>query len=427
MQLFKETNINFIGNARYFLALSAVLIVAGAASMALKGGLKMGIDFKGGTLVYVKFKSAPKVDDIRRALESKGLVVSTLQPFEDGDELKIDLDLASEDSSLSMGREQISQVLQSVYPPEPGKLDFNNASPEALASQLKQSPQLAALPPDQIEKAAQALIDVRDNAPHLGLIRDYADLQGTAGVEAPILAALPEQTFLAEFAVRGVEVVGPKIGRDLQVQALNATLAALAAMGVYLALRFEWIYGLAAVLAVFHDVFVTLGFFSFFDQAIDLNVIAALLTLVGYSVNDTIVIFDRVRENLKLTHRMPLAELMNRSVNQTLSRTVLTSGLTFIPILFLYLFGGEVLRGFSFALLVGVIVGSYSTIFVASPIVLWWRKIIGADKERRSTSRASETAPEGTSVAATRKDSVRKKQTGQKPSREEEKSAKPRS
>jgi preprotein translocase subunit SecF len=428
MQLFKETNIEFIGNARYFVALSTVLILASATSIALRGGLKLGIDFKGGTLVYVKFKSAPKVDDIRQALESKGLAVSTLQPFEDGNELKIDLDLVSDDSSLSAGREHIRDALYSVYPAEPGKLDFNNASPEALAAQLKKSSQLAALPPDQIEKAAQALIDLRDDAPHLGLIRDYADLQGTSGVPAPVLAALPEQTYLSEFAVRGVEVVGPKIGRDLQIQAINATLAALAAMGVYLALRFEWIYGLAAVIAVFHDVFVTVGFFSFFDQAIDLNVIAALLTLVGYSVNDTIVIFDRVRENLKLTHRVPLAQLMNRSVNQTLSRTVLTSGLTFIPILFLYLFGGEVLRGFSFALLVGVIVGSYSTIFVASPIVLWWRKVIGVDKERRAGARTPESAAEGSAAAANRKDSMRAKQTGQqKSSREEEKSAKPRS
>lgn len=426
MQLFKETNIDFIGRQRYFIALSVVLMLAGTISMIAKGGLKLGIDFKGGTLLYVKFKNTPSVDDLRAALTSRGLSVSTLQPFEDGNELKIDLDLVSDAATISAGREKMIEVLHSVYPVQPGKLDFNNIGPETLASRLKENSQLTqSLPPDQIEKAAQALVDIRDQAPHLGLIREFADLQGAAGVDPAILAALPENTYLGEFAVRGVEVVGPKIGRDLQIQALNATLAALAAMGVYLALRFEWIYGVAAVLAVFHDVWVTLGFFSFFDQAIDLNVIAALLTLVGYSVNDTIVIFDRVRENLKLTHRVPLAELMNRSVNQTLSRTVLTSGLTFIPVICLYLFGGEVLRGFSFALVVGVIVGSYSTIFVASPLVLWWRKVVGADGGRRSNSRPSETAPEGTSTAAKRKDPVRKNQAGQqKPSREEQKSAK---
>jgi preprotein translocase subunit SecF len=405
MQLFKETNIDFIGRQRHFVAFSVMLMLASTISIIAKGGFRLGIDFKGGTLLYVKFKSAPSVDELRSALTSQGLLVSTLQPFEDGNELKIDLDLVSDGETLSKGREQIVKVLNSVYSAQPDKLDFNNASAEALASRLRENPQLTqSLPPDQIEKAAQILIDIRDQAPHLGLIREFADLQGAAGVDAAILAALPENMYLGEFAIRGVEVVGPKIGRDLQIQALKATLAALAAMGVYLAFRFEWIYGVAAVLAVFHDVFVTLGFFSFFDQAIDLNVIAALLTLVGYSVNDTIVIFDRVRENLKLTQRVPLAELMNRSVNQTLSRTVLTSALTFIPVLCLYLFGGEVLRGFSFALVVGVIVGSYSTIFVASPIVLWWRKVVGApDGGRRSNSRPSETAAKGTGAAKSAK------------------------
>lgn len=380
MQLFKATNIDFIGRQRYFIGLSLLFIVAGAASMIAKGGLKMGIDFKGGTLLYVKFKTAPRVDDIRAALTARGLSVSTLQPFEDGNELKIDLDLTS-DQEISAGRDQIVEALNSVYPVEPDKLNFNDAGPSSLAARLAEEDNLIqSFASDAIESAAETLIGIRDNAPHLGLIRDYSVLQGAEGVDPAILAALPEVTYLGEFAIRGVEVVGPKIGADLQVQALKATLAALAAMGVYLAFRFEWIYGLAAVLAVFHDVFVTLAFFSFFNESIDLNGVAGLLTLVGFSVNDTIVIFDRVRENLKLSRRAPMKELMNRSVNQTLSRTVMTSALTFIPVLCLYLFGGEVLRSFSFALLVGVIVGSYSTIFVASPIVLWWRDVISKSR-----------------------------------------------
>jgi preprotein translocase subunit SecF len=145
-------------------------------------------------------------------------------------------------------------------------------------------------------------------------------------------------------------------------------------MLLYIAFRFEWIYGVAAVIAVFHDVLITVGFFSLFDREIELNVIAALLTLVGYSMNDTIVIFDRVRENKKLGRRMPLGDLLNLSVNQTLARTVLTSGLTFAAVLCLFIFGGEVLRGFSFTLVVGIIIGSYSSIFVASPILLWWQE-----------------------------------------------------
>src|SRR6476659_248232 len=154
-------------------------------------------------------------------------------------------------------------------------------------------------------------------------------------------------------------------------------------MLVYIAFRFEWVYGAAAVLAVFHDVLITLGLFSIFHFEISLTVIAALLTLVGYSMNDTIVIFDRIRENLKLSRREPLEVLINRSVNQTLSRTIMTSGLTFLTVVALFLFGGPVLHGFSFALVVGIIIGTYSSVFVASPIVLFWHDFV--DGRRKTT------------------------------------------
>ena len=144
-------------------------------------------------------------------------------------------------------------------------------------------------------------------------------------------------------------------------------------MLVYIAFRFEWIYGVAAVIACFHDTIITIGLFSLFGKEIDLTVIAALLTLVGYSMNDTIVIFDRIRENLKILRREPLESLINKSVNQTLSRTVMTSGLTFLTVIALFLFGGPVLHNFSFALVVGIIIGTYSSVFVASPIVLFWQ------------------------------------------------------
>ena len=175
----------------------------------------------------------------------------------------------------------------------------------------------------------------------------------------------------------------------MQWQAIKATLFALAGMLVYIAFRFEWIYGIAAVIAVFHDVFITIGFFSLFGREIELTVVAALLTLVGYSTNDTIVIFDRVRENRRVTRRSSLTQLLNLSINQTLSRTVLTSGLTLIAVMCLFIFGGEVLRGFSFALVVGVLVGTYSSIFVASPVLLWGQERVasrsaGGRRERRT-------------------------------------------
>jgi preprotein translocase subunit SecF len=377
MELFGETNIDFLGRRNIFYAVSLALILAGVGSLIMKGGPKLGIDFKGGTLVYVKFKDAPNLDSIRNALTSKGLEVATLQPFEEGEEdheLKIDLNLDG-DIVATSGKDQLIETLHGLYPGDAAKLDFNNAGVEALNDRLRRNAQVANSPlsSDEVRQAAEALIAFRDNPPNSGLLKDFSQASSVQGVTPDIMSGLQAETYLGEFAIRGVEVVGPKVGKDLQWEALKATMAALGGMLIYIAFRFEWIYGVAAVLAVFHDVIVTVGFFSLFNREIELTVIAALLTLVGYSMNDTIVIFDRVRENRKLTRKLGLEELLNRSVNQTLSRTVLTSGLTFVAVLCLFIFGGEVLRGFSFALVVGIIVGSYSSIFVASPLLLWWQ------------------------------------------------------
>jgi preprotein translocase subunit SecF len=160
------------------------------------------------------------------------------------------------------------------------------------------------------------------------------------------------------------------VGSDLQRQAVFATLYALGGILVYIAFRFEWIYGAAAVFAVFHDTLITLGFFSLFNYEINLTVIAALLTLVGYSVNDTIVIFDRVRENLKVRRKDDLEVILNDSINQTFSRTILTSALTFLTVIALFLFGGEIINNFAFAMVIGIIVGSYSSFAIAAPLVL---------------------------------------------------------
>ena len=385
MQLIGQTKIDFVGKRRWFLALSALLLAAGAGSAALRGGLKFGIDFKGGTLVYVKFREAPNLERIRGALAAKGLNVATLQPFQDSaeaHELKIDLDLAGELVETS-GKAQVIETLREIYPLPGDKLDFNNATGEDLAARLRDDPAVRAqgLSGPEVQQAADALIAWRDQAPRSGLVRDAAEFAGAEGVPAAALAALEAQTALGGFHIGGVEVVGPKIGAELQWQAIKATLCALAGMLVYVAFRFEWLYGLAAVIAVFHDVFITVGIFSLVGREIELTVVAALLTLVGYSMNDTIVIFDRVRENRKTTKRHSLAELLNLSINQTLSRTVLTSGLTLVAVVCLFVFGGEVLRGFSFALVVGVLIGTYSSIFVASPVLLWGQE--------RLTARAS--------------------------------------
>jgi len=205
-----------------------------------------------------------------------------------------------------------------------------------------------------------------------GVLGSLDELKAVA--PAQVIAALQERFFVSNFAVRNVEIVGPQVGAQLQRQAILATMYSLLGMLVYLWFRFELIYGVAAVVAVFHDTLITIGAFSLTNKEITLTVIAAILTLVGYSMNDTIVIFDRIRENLKTMRRQSFADITNISINQTLSRTILTSGLTFLTVLSLYVFGGEVLRGFSFALVIGILIGTYSSVAVAAPMLVAYQE-----------------------------------------------------
>jgi preprotein translocase subunit SecF len=250
-----------------------------------------------------------------------------------------------------------------------GKQDLNNASVLALKTYLLQKdPLRAGTDADQRYGAqAQAIVDYRDKTKG-GVLTSLDELRGAA--DPAVAASLQDGFFLSNFAVRNVEIVGPQVGAQLRKQALLATAYSLAGMLIYLAVRFEWIYGVAAVVTVFHDTLITVGAFSLMNKEISLTVIAAILTLIGYSNNDTIVVFDRIRENLKLMRREKLSDIVNRSINQTLSRTILTAGLTFLTVLALFLFGGEVLHGFSFALVIGILIGTYSSIAIAAPILV---------------------------------------------------------
>jgi preprotein translocase subunit SecF len=255
---------------------------------------------------------------------------------------------------------------------DPSKQDINAASPETIADVLvrKDPLGLGANASDRYAQLAKQLADYRDRTAR-GVVASVDDLR-QAGATPAVVSALKDSFYASPFAVINVEIVGPKVGSELRRQAIYVTLYALAGMLVYIAFRFEWVYGAAAVLAVFHDVLITLGLFSLLHFEISLTVIAALLTLVGYSMNDTIVIFDRIRENVRLMRREPFAAIVNRSINQTLSRTILTSGLTFLTVLVLFIMGGDVLRSFSFALVVGILVGTYSSFGIAAPLVVAW-------------------------------------------------------
>ena len=383
IELFKQPNIDWMGKAKYFFALSGILLLAGWTSIIFKGGLRYGIDFKGGTNVDVRFAQPPNVDKLRRGLAAQGLGNTEIQSISDianpnSNEVVIFVEGKGQDEQALEGasREKVLGALKATYGvSDSSKPDFNFATQTSLAALLTERDplNLSVNASDRYQLLAKKLLDYRDKNAN-GVLTNFDDLSKVDGLTAPVLAALKDSYALGPFAIRKVEVVGPKVGAELRQQAIFVTLYALGGMLVYIAFRFEWVYGAAAVLAVFHDVLITLGFFSLLHFEISLTVIAALLTLVGYSMNDTIVIFDRIRENNRLLRRESFADVVNKSINQTLSRTILTSGLTFLTVLVLFLMGGQVLRAFSFALVVGIVVGTYSSFGIAAPLVVAWNR-----------------------------------------------------
>ncbi len=370
MTEFKNANIDFLGKKWYFIAFSLIFSVAGVVSLIVHHGPNWGIDFRGGTLVYVKFSHTPDDNAVRAAMDRAGLHNARIQSYgvAGSNEELIDLPVQeTSEQALDQGKIKIISALQRNAPPD--KQDLNNTSSLSLKAYLQKKDALH-LGTDAQQKyaaAAQAIVDYRDKTLG-GVLSSMDQLRGVT--DPAVLASLQDGFFLSDFGVYQVEIVGPQVGSQLRKQAFLATVYSLGGMLVYLAFRFELIYGVAAVITVFHDTLITIGVFSLTGKPISLTVIAAILTLIGYSNNDTIVVFDRIRENLKLMRREKLADVVNRSINQTLSRTILTAGLTFLTVLALFLFGGEVLHGFSFALVIGILIGTYSSIAIAAPILV---------------------------------------------------------
>ena len=369
MEFFHDVNIDFLGKKWYFLAFSLIFSVAGVLSMLFWHGIPWGVDFRGGTLVYVKFSHTPDDNAIRAELDRAGLHNFKIQTELGTNQVLIDLDVReTSEQALDQGKLTIIKALETNAPA--GKIDLNNASSLTIKNYLMdKDPLHAGTDADQKYTAqAQTIADYRNNSMG-GVLSSMDQLKGSSADPA-VVASLGDGFFLSDFGVRDVAIVGPQVGAQLQKQAALATIYSLAGMLVYLGFRFEWIYGVAAVVTVFHDTLITVGAFSLTKTDISLTVIAAILTLIGYSNNDTIVVFDRIRENIKLMRREKLSDIVNRSINQTLSRTILTAGLTFLTVLALFLFGGEVLHGFSLALVIGILIGTYSSIAIAAPILV---------------------------------------------------------
>ncbi|MBS1832577.1 MAG: protein translocase subunit SecF [Acidobacteria bacterium] len=372
MEIFKNTNFDFLGKKWPFIIASLLLTLAGIVSLIVKGGPRYGIDFRGGVLMYVRFNSEPPENKIRQALQAKIPGEVIIQRISGTNEVIVSTELSQDERAQSENRQKMQDIFAATFGQQNGKRDFHNSSAEDLMNILRAAP--TGLTGPQLQEVVQTILDYRNKPPRSGLIGSFDELSPLPGVLPVIVNTLKEQTYLSPFAIRNIEVVGPKVGKELQTKALNATLLALGGMLIYIAFRFEWMYGVAAVIAVLHDTIITIGIFSLANKEISLTVIAALLTLVGYSMNDTIVVFDRIRENLRgIRTKSDFDSLVNASINQTLSRTVLTSGLTFLTALALWIFGGEVLNGFSFALVVGIIVGTFSSVFIASPILIFLR------------------------------------------------------
>lgn len=340
-----------MGWRKPLIAVSILILLAGLISavgrQVTDGGtnaFNLGVDFQGGTFITAKFKGQkPSEDDIRSALQNVGVNEAVIQ------------------SSIDKQDEVLIKV----------PLIEGSAENQTVAN---------------TQTAPETQTQTSLNDAGRNKVREALN---TFGKEAEGTTALADDP-AASYKIVGTDYVGPVAGEALRRQAVIATLLGLVGILLFIAFRYDWTYAAGAVIAVFHDVLITLAFFSVFQWEVSLTVLAALLTLVGFSVNDSIVIFDRIRENLTLHRDRSLYALTNQSINQTMSRTIVTNGLVFLSVLALVLFGGEVLRGFSLALFVGCITGTYSTIAIASPIAIWWQDKLGAAEVKRTEAQRTE-------------------------------------
>ncbi|NTV79888.1 MAG: protein translocase subunit SecF [Candidatus Aminicenantes bacterium] len=376
MQLFKTPHIQFLKYKYVALAATAVIVAAGVLNITAFKGLKLGVDFGEGTLLRIMLRTPSDEGDIRNLLQTVGLGKSVVQSSgKTGREFQIRAveainTKATEQDQLEAHEKLADKIIQALRGDDGaaerarGLVDLNVADERTLTSLLE-----GAFPgsgPD----AAQRILSYRKQT---GIITNLQDLAGI-GLKPEVLTFLQEKTYLGKMTVMSRETVGPQVGADLRRKAVQATIWSLIGMLVYIALRFRLEYGVAAIFTLFQDVLITMTVYSFTSREINLPIIAGVLTIVGFSINDTIVIFDRVRENQKLMRGKPLEEVMNASLNQCLGRTVITSGTVFLTVGALFLFGGEIINDFAFLMLVGTIEGVYSTIYLSCPVVLFWQK-----------------------------------------------------
>jgi preprotein translocase subunit SecF len=385
MQLFKTPNIRFLKYKYVALAVTAAIVLAGVLNITVFKGLKLGVDFGEGTLLRVMLRTPANEGQIRDLLQTVGLGKSQVQSSgKTGREFQIRAvetinTKAGEVDQLEAHEALADKIIAAIRGDDGtaerarGLIDLNTVDEKALSGLLE-----SAFPGSGPDAALKILAYRNLN----GIIADYQDLSGI-GLKPELQTFLKDKTYLGKLTVMSRETVGPQVGADLRRKAVQATIWSLLGMLVYIALRFKIEFGVAAIFTLAQDVLITMSFYSFTNREINLPIIAGILTIVGFSINDTIVIFDRVRENQKLMRGKPMEEIMNAAINQCLGRTIITSGTVFLTVGALYFFGGEVINDFAFLMLIGTIEGVYSTIYLSCPVVLFWQSWFGTKKTGR--------------------------------------------
>lgn len=400
MQIFVNTNFDFLGKRYIALAISFLVILAGLIFLihhkAETGNLlNYGIDFAGGTLIQVRFAKTLSIESLRTDIEALNLGDTMINTFGDVNEFLIRIEGSEEieeptsttgerkdiDKLLEQMSSQVAEALRTpedIQAREKGLTDLNNVGRQKIIEDLQKiirekrdNQELSAI---NLQQVADGIKNVLES--NSGIITTFDQLKPVAGNNKALFDLMKETFYLGSFAVKRVEMVGPKVGADLRRKAMGAIVSAMIGILIYITIRFKFLsFGVGAIAALAHDVFITTSIFAISGGEFNLPIIAALLTIVGYSLNDTIVVFDRIRDNLKLLRREPFMVIINKSINQTLSRTILTSLTTLIVVLCLFLIGSEVIKPFAFALLIGIFIGTYSSIYIASPVILLWHKL----------------------------------------------------
>jgi preprotein translocase subunit SecF len=391
MKIFnKEPNFKLMEKRYYAFILSGIVILAGIVMFKLKD-FNLGIDFSGGTMIEVSFKDDISINYLRSSLDKVGIADSEIVKVKNENKFFIktmmNLTEAKKNEEFDEHERKANLIRDVFRTPEEkenlkaGKLDLNNSAESAVTNLLTSRGISLDDAADSAKRILEFKKDFQDKSGNLtGLISDFSEIE-KLDLKKRVLTILKENTFLGGLTFLSSEFVGPQVGHRLRGQAARATVFALIGMLIYIGFRFRPIYGIAAVITLLHDVLIVLSVILFFNIEVSLQVVAAILTIVGYSLNDTIVIFDRVRDNVKLMRKEGAETILDRSINQTFSRTIVTSGTTLATVLALYFFGGEVIHNFSFTLIIGIIIGTYSSIFQSCAwLKIWEKKFLSRKK-----------------------------------------------